>query len=429
MKTHPSENDNHGSTRKQDFQTLESSPSKLTGEFEKGLNQEYEINNEIHNSSESDNLIICSPELAARFQSPSSDKHKLNPGHYLQKVFLNSVAQKIKSQSLPNCFEKKKFQKKAATDIIDELHETSVPLVESTGIDPGLSSSCTEENESTTNQWFKTWPERGTDKVVLRNPDDPIDAKDSITLAKVSNNITRPTSLILKRNESNHFSSEQELELQPNSISADRSDQRLCKLPTKESPLLYASSSKANTSHVSSVNLSDQQKNTISNRVRENSKTVPLEDLLTNISLAYSPVTKQLHLIKTDSTNPILSNNRPAKELTCTFSESLNLEENTYDKVNSEKERTSFNSSSGTECDQPSNTFHRVNTEVSSFSSTVSSLSDNSPSTTNEDSALGSLLDHGDTCSLVSVGACSAFSEDSIGSKPKKKSLTGFFSK
>lgn len=429
MKTHPSENDNHESSRKQDLQALESSPSKITGEFEKSLNLEYEV----YNSSESDSLIICSPELAARFQSPSTEKHKPNPGHYLHKVLLNSVSQKFKSQSLPNCFEKKKFQKKAVTDTIDELHETSIPLVESNGVDLGLSLSRTEANESTTNQWFKTWPERVTDKVILRNPDDINDDNESITLTKVSISETRPTSLVLKRNEPGISYSEQELEPHPKSASPDdRSDQRSDKLSTKESQSTYASSSKENISNVTSVNVIDRKEKTISNRVREDYKTVPLEDLLTNISLAYSPVTKQLHLIQTDSDkNPIrpISNNKSTVEHPCAFSKSLNLEENAYDKVNSDKERLSFNSSSGIECERHSNNFHRVNTEVSSFSSTVSSLSDNSPSTTNEDSALGSLLDHGDTCSLVSVGACSAFSEDSIGSKPKKKSLTGFFSK
>lgn len=115
---------------------------------------------------------------------------------------------------------------------------------------------------------------------------------------------------------------------------------------------------------------------------------VPLDNALHSLPLAYSPVTKQIHLI-------------------C------------HSDLKSEKSESKCNGVP---------LLNRVGTEVSSFSSTVSSLSDTSPST-NGDSTFGSLFDNGDNCSLISIGNCSSLSEDSDGSKPKRKGISAFFSR
>lgn len=114
---------------------------------------------------------------------------------------------------------------------------------------------------------------------------------------------------------------------------------------------------------------------------------VPLDNALHSLPLAYSPVTKQIHLICQNDLKSVKSDSK------CNGVSLLN----------------------------------RVGTEVSSFSSTVSSLSDISPST-NGDSTLG-IFDNGDNCSLISIGNCSSLSEDSNGTKPKRKGISAFFSR
>lgn len=98
---------------------------------------------------------------------------------------------------------------------------------------------------------------------------------------------------------------------------------------------------------------------------------VTLNEALQNISLAYSPVTKQLHLLQPSETNNTLPQTVTA-----------NIENGIKPK-------------------------HK-RTEAGSFSSTISSLSDPSPS--------GSLLDSDDR-----------FTDDDTECKPQKKGLAGFF--
>lgn len=124
---------------------------------------------------------------------------------------------------------------------------------------------------------------------------------------------------------------------------------------------------------------------------------IPIDNLLENLPIAYSPITKQIHLISSvDNCD--------------------NVKRTPVDKLDEIK------------CSDSFQTLPRINTEVSSFSSTVSSLSDVSPST-NGDSAVGSLFDNGDNCSLLSIGNCSIVSDDSGGSKPKRKGISSFFSR
>ncbi|KAF5269938.1 hypothetical protein FQR65_LT05737 [Abscondita terminalis] len=109
---------------------------------------------------------------------------------------------------------------------------------------------------------------------------------------------------------------------------------------------------------------------------------VTLNEALQNISLAYSPITKQLHLLPQDDLNQHVSeSNSPEKE-----SKTIIDEEN---RTKSKHKRT----------------------EAGSFSSTVSSLSDPSPS--------GSLLETEDRC----------ISNDDSEYQSHKKGLSGFFNR
>lgn len=397
------------------------------------------VNNECHNSSESDSLIVCNPELAASFRSIKADKLKLSPGHYLQKVFLNSVAQKFRSQSLPNCFDKKKLNKSSLTGVLDEAIETSAPLVETTleSVTVNL-----EINESS-DVWFKTWPERNNDKVPNRKDEN---------LSSIETNCQDTT-----LNKEKHLCSSGENYGNQERVNSELSCSLLAcndvnRLPSaklgvklKESDHIESCfpQSEINRTIKGEKELYKPQKNLFSNTHAlgiPNSKSIPLDDLLDNFPLAYSPVTKQLLLIKSHPKENSKNHNDPDGDksslvgfnsVLCDVdcgAKVLNLEETVSDKCGGGKGLSNAQGTTESDLSHSTSILHRVSTDVSSFSSTVSSLSDNSPST-NEDSALGSLLDHGDTCSLVSVGGSSAFSEDSVGAKPKKKGLTGFFSK
>ncbi|XP_014254002.1 TBC1 domain family member 14-like [Cimex lectularius] len=107
---------------------------------------------------------------------------------------------------------------------------------------------------------------------------------------------------------------------------------------------------------------------------------VSLDSVLHDLPIAYSPVTKQIHLID--------------------------------------------------DCVKKNERLPRTDTGASSFSSTVSSLSDASPSTNGDQQQQADVaFDVSDNCSLISIGNCSIVSEDSDGDKPKRRGLSGFFSR
>uniref|UniRef100_A0A1B6MS73 Rab-GAP TBC domain-containing protein n=1 Tax=Graphocephala atropunctata TaxID=36148 RepID=A0A1B6MS73_9HEMI len=426
MKTVPSEQDYHD-TEIQDDSIQE---VKITRDVFKAVGNNCQghpfksnSNTESQNTSESENLIICNPDLAASFQTLKTEKHKLNPGHYLQRVFLSSVAQKFKSQSLPSCLEKKKFQKNLYSEAIDESNETSVPLVEATVDNTNLGNP--DCKESFSGGWFKTWPERGSDKVLIRKGDPCLDEKVQTNVTCDEFSVSETS--VLKDNEaeenplrSQHKTSETEEKF----FKISRESHLHKETPPNDSIGLR---------HIKDSN----KEKAHSTKFEGISKAIPLDKLLDNFPLAYSPVTKQLLLIKPNDENFVNTfSDENYRSVGCSLDptrsrrnieEKLNLEESCDVKLGGGKGQIS--NPQGLDCDLACSNFQRTSAaDIGSFSSTVSSLSDNSPST-NEDSALGSLLDHGDTCSLVSVGGCSAFSEDSIDAKSKKKSLAGFFSR
>lgn len=397
------------------------------------------VNNECHNSSESDSLIVCNPDLAASFRSIKAEKLKLSPGHYLQKVFLNSVAQKFRSQSLPNCFDKKKLNKSTLTGVLDEAIETSAPLVETTleSVTVNL-----EINEST-DVWFKTWPERNIDKVPNRKDEN----HSSIETNCQDSTPNKERNLCSSGENFENHERVSSGELSCSLLACNNVNRPCAKLEVKLGKCDHIepclSECEKNKTIEGERELHEPKKNLFSNTHAvgiPNSKSIPLDDLLDNFPLAYSPVTKQLLLIQSHPKENLNNYNNPDTDkrsliglnsVLCDVdcgAKILNLEETVSDKCGGGKGLPNTHGTTESDLAHSTSILHRVSTDVSSFSSTVSSLSDISPST-NEDSALGSLLDHGDTCSLVSVGGSSAFSEDSVGAKPKKKGLTGFFSK
>lgn len=241
---------------------------------------------------------------------------------------------KLKSQSVPSLDKSK---------INNNVQETEVNDSSNTKLPASLlcETNGLESIDKEANGWYKTWPECGIDK-----PKNGV-APDSVGPQDSKNN------------------------------SSSNGHDRLS--ITVEVP-------QAGKSVCDNVNL-----------IKRNTA-IPLDNLLDNLPIAYSPITKQIHLI------------------------------NSGDSFDNVVNRTITVEECDVKCLDSDPTIQRINTEVSSFSSTVSSLSDVSPST-NGDSALGSLFDNGDSCSLLSLGNCSIVSDDSGACKSKRKGISGFFSR
>ncbi|XP_075223797.1 TBC1 domain family member 14-like [Lycorma delicatula] len=381
-------------------------PSK-TVEGDQGQNNNYDNHHQGNNNEEKESLIICDSNLATGLQTVKSDVIKISPGHYLQKVFFNySLAQKFRSQSLPSCVEKKKYSEKLLDKDCDKdllkNHECSVfennceNIVRDTAFcRVSEYSNLTDTYNSET--WFKTWPERGN-----------LDKRQTKLESQSQNNSNLSNDTLVH-------------------------DSNVCSLQTVKDEQKPLKKSLAN------VESSGQLL-----RIGSNSP-VHLNKVLENINLGYSPVTKQLHIIK--SSTPSNTESQSNTEVQCTNSSKGSYKSGNVvsvcDSLQQDGKALSNTIQNGDTLSSVSNNngsnLTRVATEASccSFSSTVSSLSDISPST-NEDSALGSLLglDHGDNWSLASIGECSILSEDSTapassatGSKTKKKSFSGFFSR
>lgn len=162
---------------------------------------------------------------------------------------------------------------------------------------------------------------------------------------------------------------------------------------------------------------------------------VHLNRVLENIRLGYSPSTKQLHIIKTTNSSVDSQKESALKFNVCNYVDD-SIKRCTTNTVVSDNVIVAHDDNIGDKHGQEFNktnlTRVATNTSCCSYSSTLSSLSDVSPST-NDDSAVG--LDHGDSCSLASIGECSILSEESASaaitadSKQKKRSFSGFFTR
>lgn len=171
----------------------------------------------------------------------------------------------------------------------------------------------------------------------------------------------------------------------------------------KMSPRSYNNHLLNNTRPIASKPCDNHQQQSNSTNALNNGKKVSLNEALQNISLAYSPVTKKLHLITRNNLNNSQQNNEQEGLLS-----QKNYIENTQQHNKNLKESTTAINS-----DEPMRKTHR-RIQAGSFSSTVSSISDISPS--------GSLLD----TDTDNASECSDIGFTKTG---KKKGLMQFFNR
>jgi hypothetical protein len=367
-----------------------------------------------------------------------------HPSHYFQKA-LNTFTQK-RSQSLPSCLESKKLSC-ARRD--DNSKEASGPKhgEESKDVDViTLKVNSVVSNET----WFRTWPERGNDKLgaphtnisgcsaecgQFNKEEDAVGFQDECsgkdfqnfqdsTPASVSDNVSRNVS---STHQCSHSLSS------PDKTYALKINQNISQQPSSvwKSDL----SSKCGTEDCSlSVQHSSSTKPayTLDSSGASPGKTpIPLRELLENIPIAYSPVTRQLHIIspshiqqseKCGNLKKEVPQNGVKQQLECIEEEGVGDVCKSVVRCG-EDECLSFES--------PCSTLQRFGTgslsytDASSFSSIVSSLSDTSPSLTNDDPDDHAAAGHGSSPS--ESGNCCY--EQVVGAKAKRKGLSGFFSR
>ncbi|XP_069678190.1 TBC1 domain family member 14-like isoform X2 [Periplaneta americana] len=380
-------------------------------------------------------VIFCNSELTNTFRTLRTRSSLINnSGHNIQKA-LNSVTEKSRSQSLPSCLEGKKFSCVSRDDnnkipvCSNEPHESKEVGIITVKV------GSVGNNET----WFRTWPERGSDKVASPHnnvPNDTFDKGDDCLGCEEERNL---------HSENDHSNYEDNAVTNVGDVcksvfeinsccglTADKSsklDTGTHSLKTGQNfpinSLLWKSDLSSNcdkdnyssvVQHSSSIRPTCTYEST---GVNASKAPIPLTELLQNIPIAYSPVTRQLHIINPSDTlqqqSPDLNKQ---KRLEC-------IEEEGVGAVKcSEEDSLSFES--------PRSTLQRVcvgslsRTDASSFSSIVSSLSDASPSSNNDDP---------DDLSTTTTTHCSpsgsgdSYYEEMGGTKSKKKGISGFFSR
>jgi hypothetical protein len=287
--------------------------------------------------------------------------------------------------------------------------------------------------------WFRTWPERGNDKLGATNisgcsaecgqfnkEEDAVGFREECS-GKDFQNFQDSTQGSVNDNVSRNVSSTHQCShsLSPDKTYALKINQTISQQPS--SVWKSDSSSKCDTEDCRmSVQHSSSTKPsyTLDSSGASPGKTpIPLTELLQNIPIAYSPVTRQLHIIspseKSGNLKKEVPQNGVKQQLECIE------EEGVGDVCKSvvrggEDECLSFES--------PCSTLQRFGTgslsctDASSFSSIVSSLSDTSPSLTNDDPDDPASAVHGSSPS--ESGNCCY---EQV--KSKRKGLSGFFSR
>jgi hypothetical protein len=297
--------------------------------------------------------------------------------------------------------------------------------------------------------WFRTWPERANDKLgtphsningcnaecaQFSKTEDPVEFEEECsgkdlpnyqdnTPANISDNVSRSVS-------STHQSFHS---LSPDKTYALKTNQNI--LQQSSSVWKNDLSSKCDIEDYSqSVQHSSSTKPAYtidSSGISPGKTPIPLRELLQNIPIAYSPVTRQLHIISPSHAQQQLQQGNLKKEVPQNgLKQQLQCieEERIGDMCRSvvrcgEDECLSFES--------PCSTLQRLGTgslsctDASSFSSIVSSLSDTSPSLTNDDPDDPTSAVHGSSPS--ESGDC--YYEEVVGIKAKRKGLSGFFSR
>jgi hypothetical protein len=370
-----------------------------------------------------------------------------HPGHDFQKA-LNTLTQKTRSQSLPSCLESKKISCAPNGDKNKEALDPRQPD-ESKNVDVNtLKVNSVVSNET----WFRTWPERGIDKLPFPHNNisycnaecaefnkkecsvgyvDESSGKDNLYFQ--DNAPTSVSDSVCKSVSNTH---------QPcRSSSQDRTyklDTGALKSNPIQSSALWKSDFLSNCDaedHELSLQHSFPTKPTYtfeSSGVIPGKAAIPLGEILQNIPIAYSPVTRQLHIIS--STH--IEQQRPEK---CgDFKKELHHNGLQQQLECIEEEGIGDMCRSVVRCgeddcmsiESPHNTLQRYGTnllahiDASSFSSAVSSLSDTSPSCTNDDPDDQTSKIYG--CHSES-GDC--YYEEMGGAKASRKGISGFFSR
>lgn len=368
-----------------------------------------------------------------------------HPGHYFQKA-LNSFTQKTRSQSLPSCLESKKL---SGADTDDSSKEGLGPkqLGDSQDVDViTLKVNSVISNET----WFRTWPERGNDK--LASPHSNISGckgertefnREEVCV-ECEEKCSEKDNLILKcdtpSNVSDSDSVNKSVSSTPNTQQSCRSvsQDKTFKLDTcalKTNQYIPLQSSQLLKSDMSSHCHAEDYSQSIqhnSSGVSPGNVPIPLRELLQNIPIAYSPVTRQLHIINSSHIQQQLYPSEECGNFKKVVPNGLKQqlecieEEGVGDKCKSvvkcgEDDCLSFES--------PYSTLKRfgtsplLHTDASSFSSIVSSLSDISPSTNDDLDDRASPV----VCNPSESGNC--YSESGDGAKAKRKGISAFFSR
>lgn len=361
-----------------------------------------------------------------------------HPGQNFNKS-LHYATNNSRSQSLPNCFDDKgechfvsQIKSKEDSDVSINRRPTLVDI-----------ESVNHDGKPSNDMWFKTWPERGNEKLTVN---------DNGELQQKFYDIPSKELADLKLCQCNHMSKE-------NANSNFNCNNNSSKLENNYNHNTCLSEGTANTSiqltekccvcqlRVKPSIGCDSVTNKQTEIMRSHKTAIPIAELLQNIPLAYSPVTRQLHFINSkndEGKNSSCSNYLSKTEgLSNGDSNMLKSGLNVLDSI--DEESAKFLSTSENEdslsYDSPSNTLQRFitndnclsRTDGSSFSSIVSSLSDVSPSM-NED---GSGIESDRLSATYDVGQISIGSSDdqnynldeSEGVKSKRKGIGSFFSR
>jgi hypothetical protein len=368
-----------------------------------------------------------------------------HPGHYFQKA-LNSFTQKTRSQSLPSCIESKKLSCVLNDDNKEVMHSKQPD--ESKNVDViTFKVNNTVSNET----WFRTWPERGIDK-----------------LSSSHNNISCTVECAEFNKEGSCFGSEDERSGKDNPYFRDNTptsvSDSVCKSVSSTNQSCYSFSrdktikpdicaSKTNpiqsSSQCKSDFLSDYDIEDYGLSIQHISSTkpiytfessgispgkapIPLRELLQNFPIAYCPITRQLHIISSTHVGQQQQQSENCGELKKEvhqngLQQQLEcIEEEGIGDVCSHVVRCVEDDCLSVE--SPRSTLQRfgtssfTRTDASSFSSTVSSLSDASPSTNDDPDdhtpKLHGCPESGDCCCVEMNNA-----------KSNRKGISGFFSR
>lgn len=368
-----------------------------------------------------------------------------HPGHYFQKA-LNSLTQKTRSQSLPSCLESKKLSGARRDDRSKDVLGPK-QLDDSQDMDViTLKVNSIISNET----WFRTWPERGNDKLASPHSntsgcnaertefnkeegcvvceekrsgkDNPILKDNTPTSVSDSDSVNKSVSNTPNTHQSCHSVS------QDKTFKLDTYALKTNQYIPLQSSALWKSDLSSNC-RAEDYNLNTQHNSSV---ISPGNVPIPLGELLQNIPIAYSPVTRQLHIINSPNIQQQLHQSEKCENFKKVVQNGLKQqlecieEEGVGDKYKSlarcgEDDCLSFES--------PYSTLKRfgtsslLHTDASSFSSIVSSLSDISPSTNDDlDDPTSTVV-----CNPSESGTC--FSEGSGGAKAKRKGISAFFSR